>query len=81
MIIVGSNDHKVKVDWLYLMKIVIRTVRGDQELICTTEIVFENGGIRICIPLLFSIILCIMVYKPQLNKSEILIFSIWGGKY
>ena len=58
------------------MKIILGTARGDQKRICTIEIVFENGGIRICIPLLFSIILCMMVYKPQLNKSEILSFSI-----
>ena len=31
-ITVDPNDHKVKIDWLYLMKIVLGTIRGDQFL-------------------------------------------------
>ena len=37
-IIVDPNDNKVKIDWFYLKKIVIGTVRGDQFLYIILEV-------------------------------------------
>ena len=43
-IIVGSNDNKVKIDWLYLLKIVLGTVRGDQFLNIILEIDYKYSS-------------------------------------
>ena len=40
-IIVDPNENKVKIDWLYLLKIVLGTVRGDQFLNIIIEIDYK----------------------------------------
>ena len=44
MIIVGSNDNKVKIEWLYLMKIVIGTIQGDQFLNIILEVDYKYSS-------------------------------------
>jgi len=39
--IVDPNDNKVKIDWLYLIKIVFSTVRGDQFLYIILEVRYK----------------------------------------
>ena len=43
-IIVDSNDNKVKIDWFYLKKIVIGTVRGDQFLYIILEVDYKYSS-------------------------------------
>ena len=43
-IIIDPNDNKVKVDWLYLMKIVLGTVRGDQFLYIVLEVDYKYSS-------------------------------------
>jgi len=40
----GPNDNKVKMDWLYLMKIDLGTVRGDQFLYIILEIDYKYSS-------------------------------------
>ena len=40
-IIVNSNDNKVKIDWLYIMKIVLGTIREDQFLNIILEVDYK----------------------------------------
>ena len=44
IIIVDPNDNKVKIDWLYLMKIVLGTVRGDQFLYIILEVGYKYSS-------------------------------------
>ena len=41
VIIVDLNDNKVKINWLYLMKIIIGIVRGDQFLYIILEVDYK----------------------------------------
>ena len=43
-IIVDPNDNKVKIYWLYLMKIVIGTIRGDQFLYIILEVGYKYSS-------------------------------------
>ena len=43
-IIVDPNDNKVKIDWFYLKKIVLGTVRGDQFLYIILEVHYKYGS-------------------------------------
>ena len=43
-IIVDPNDNKVKIDWFYLKKIVISTVRGDQFLYIFLEVNYKYSS-------------------------------------
>ena len=44
IIIVDPNDNKVKIDWLYLMKIVLGTVWGDQFLYIILEVGYKYSS-------------------------------------
>ena len=43
-IIVDPNDNKVKIDWFYLKKIVLGTVRGDQLLYIILEVDYKYSS-------------------------------------
>ena len=43
-IIVDPNDNKVKIDWFYLKKIVLGTVRGDQFLYIILEVHYKYSS-------------------------------------
>ena len=44
VIIVDPNDNKVKIDWFYLKKIVLGTVRGDQFLYIILEVHYKYSS-------------------------------------
>ena len=46
------NDNKVKIDWLYLMKIVIDTIQGDQFLYIILEVDYKYNSCCYSISLL-----------------------------
>ena len=41
---VNRNDTKIKIDWLYLIKIIIGTVQGDQFLYISLEIDYNYSS-------------------------------------
>ena len=43
-IIVDPNDNKVKIDWLYLIKIVFDTIRGDKFLYIFLEVGYKYSS-------------------------------------
>ena len=51
-IIVDSNDNRVKIDWFYLKKIVLSTIRGDQFLYIILEFDYKYSSYCYCILLL-----------------------------
>ena len=67
-----SNDNKVKVDWLYLMKIILGTVRGDQFLYIILEIGYKYSSysynVSLKASLLFYIIFPFHLYPPRVDQ-------------
>ena len=51
-IIMDPNDNKVKVDWLYLMKIVFDTIRGNQFLYIILEVDYKYSSYSYSVSLL-----------------------------
>ena len=43
-IIVDPNDNKVKIDWFYLKKVAIGTVRGDQLMYIILEVDYKYSS-------------------------------------
>ena len=43
-IIVDSNDNKVKIDWFYLKKVVLGTIREDQFLYIIFEVDYKYNS-------------------------------------
>ena len=69
MIIVGSNDNKVKINWLYLMKIVLGTIRGDQFLNIIHE--FDYKYLSYCYNVSLLIILSLSL------RISLLVYTIF----
>ena len=78
-ITVDPSDNEVNIDWLYLMKIVLSTVRGVQLLYIILEVRYQcssycysNSLVVLRSPLLrvfflFYIILLLHLYPPRVD--------------
>ena len=69
MIIMDPNDNKVKVDWLYLMKIVLVIVRGDQFLYIILEVGYKYSS--------YSYSVSLLILRSLFLRTSLLFYTIF----